>query len=50
MPLSRTGGLKHMQSKKYFCHPQYILDEINKKFEPMLTRRVKAYSSSGSVV
>jgi len=22
----------------------------NKKFEPMLTRRVKAYSSSGSVV
>jgi len=23
---------------------------VNKKFEPMLMRRVKAYSSSGSVV
>jgi len=34
----------------HFSYSPLFNPEINKKFELMLTRRAKAYSSSGSVV
>jgi len=33
-----------------FCSKRTAFDKVNKKFELMLTRRAKAYSSSGSLV